>query len=201
MPSPPRAPRSPRRPRRRRASRSGRCAPRATRRRVTGNGTPGAPFCAAAQTARASSSPPAPPRGKVVTDDGVARTRRQRDLATTRDLGWFVCWERVDRNDGRDAVSRARSRRAATRFAQPRRRRPGLPWQCRVERLAGHHVAHATVHLERADRRDDDRSGWPDARQPALDVDELLEAHVRAKAGLGHDRVDQLERDAIGDDR
>ena len=41
----------------------------------------------------------------------------------------------------------------------------------------------------------------PEAGEPALDVDELLEAHVRAEARLRHDRVDQLERDPIGDDR
>ena len=38
------------------------------------------------------------------------------------------------------------------------------------------------------------------ARQAAFDVDELLEAHVRAEAGLGDDRVDELEGDAIGHD-
>ena len=48
----------------------------------------------------------------------------------------------------------------------------------RVERLAGHDVTDAAVHLERADGGHDDGRGGTQAGQAALDVDELLEAHV-----------------------
>ena len=71
----------------------------------------------------------------------------------------------------------------------------------RVERLAGNDVAHAAVHLERPDRGHDHGRRRSQAGQAALDVDELLEAHVRAEARFGHDRVDELERDAVGHDR
>ena len=73
--------------------------------------------------------------------------------------------------------------------------------QGRIERLAGHDLADPAVHLERPDRGDDDGRIGRQAGRAALDVEELLGAHVGAEAGLGADDVVRRERQAVGDDR
>ena len=94
----------------------------------------GAPFCAAAQTARASSSAPAPPSEKWTSDDASSRARGERDLAHDRDLRCVVGREGVDRDDRRARRNRGRSRCAGeVRGSRDRlgvlleRRSSGLP--------------------------------------------------------------------------
>ena len=71
----------------------------------------------------------------------------------------------------------------------------------RVERLAGHDLADPAVHLERPDRGDHDGRIRAQAGRPALDVEELLGAHVGPEAGLRADDVVGHERQPVGDDR
>ena len=54
--------------------------------------------------------------------------------------------------------------------------------------LAARLHGRAAVHLERAQRGHEDERARPDARLPALDVEELLAAEIEAEARLG-DRV------------
>ena len=61
-------------------------------------------------------------------------------------------------------------------------------------------VEAAAVVLERADRRDEDDRAGPEAADPAGDVEELLHAHVRAEARLGHEVVAELQPHAVGDE-
>ena len=71
----------------------------------------------------------------------------------------------------------------------------------RIERLAGHDPAHAAVHLQGADRGHDHGRVGLEARGAALDVEELLGAHVRPEAGLGaHDLVGG-QGQPVGEDR
>src|SRR5262249_6395239 len=69
-----------------------------------------------------------------------------------------------------------------------------------VQRLAGPDLAHATVQLHRADGGDDDRRVRGEAGGAALDVEELLCAHLRAEAGLGDDEGGSGQRVRVGDD-
>ena len=71
----------------------------------------------------------------------------------------------------------------------------------RVERLAGHDLADPAVHLERPDRGDHDGRIRAQAGRPALDVEELLGAHVGPEAGLGDDDVVGHQGEPVGDDR
>ena len=57
------------------------------------------------------------------------------------------------------------------------------------------------MHLQRPDRGDDDGRVRGEPRRAALDVEELLRAHVGPEAGLGRDDLVRGERDAVGDDR
>ena len=133
--------------------------------------------------------------------DGVPSAGRERDLADRLDLGGSVRRERVDRHDDRhpedpDVLDLLR---------KVRRARPDgldvLLEQRGIERLAGHDPADAPMHLERPHGRDDDGRVGREAGRPALDVEELLGAHVRAEARLGtHDLV-RRERKPVGDDR
>src|SRR5690606_23282660 len=59
----------------------------------------------------------------------------------------------------------------------------------------------ASVHLEGADGGDHDGRVGPQAGRAALDVEELLGAHVRTETGLGHHIVRKLEGGAGGDHR
>src|SRR5581483_5568227 len=70
----------------------------------------------------------------------------------------------------------------------------------RLERLDAS-VGVAAVMLERLDRRDEHGRARAQAAGAADDVEELLHAHVAAEAGLGHDEVAELQRDAVGDER
>ena len=76
--------------------------------------------------------------------------------------------------------------------------------------LSRSHLGSSTVHLQRTSRRDDDDSIRRETTDTALDVAELLHAHVRAEAALGEDVPDavgrvalfdacELERDAVGE--
>ena len=88
------------------------------------------------------------------------------------------------------------------RLAQPIRTASGVVLEeRRVERLAGHDPADATVHLERPDRGDHDGRIGRETRRPALDIEELLGAHVGAEAGFGADDLVRGEGDPVGDDR
>ena len=72
------------------------------------------------------------------------------------------------------------------------------------QRGARHHLWRAArVELERADRADDDGARRPQPRVVALDVEELLAAHVRSEARLGEHVAlwpHELERQLVGDD-
>ena len=57
------------------------------------------------------------------------------------------------------------------------------------------------MHLERPDRGDHHGRIGDEAGRPALDVEELLGAHVGPEAGLGADDVVGHEREPVGDDR
>ncbi len=71
----------------------------------------------------------------------------------------------------------------------------------RVQRLAGDDSTDTTVHLESADRRHHDRGVGPEPALAALDVEELLRAHVRTEAGLGAGDLARGEREPVGQDR
>jgi hypothetical protein len=68
-------------------------------------------------------------------------------------------------------------------------------------RLAGNDPTHATVHLQRPDRRDDDRGIRPQPGRPALDVEELLSTEIGAEAGFRHDDVVGRQRCPVRQDR
>ena len=88
------------------------------------------------------------------------------------------------------------------RFARAGRHRLDvLLEQRRVERLARHDLADAAVHLERADRGHHDGRVGAEAGRPALDVEELLGAHVRTESRLRADDVVRRERHPVGEDR
>ncbi len=71
----------------------------------------------------------------------------------------------------------------------------------RVERLAGYDPAYPTMHLERPDGGHDDRRVGGESGGPALDVEELLGAHVGAEARLGDHDLGRRERSPVGEDR
>ena len=71
--------------------------------------------------------------------------------------------------------------------------------QLRRQLAAGLHLVVAGVHLERAHGRDQHRGVGAHAALAALDVEELLGAHVGAEARLGHDVVGQAGRHAVRD--
>ena len=68
-----------------------------------------------------------------------------------------------------------------------------------VEREARLHRRRAAVRLEGADRRDEDDAVGLVARAAALDVPELLEAHVRGEAALRDDIVAKRAREPVRD--
>mmetsp|Transcript_33345 Transcript_33345/g.91252 ORF Transcript_33345/g.91252 Transcript_33345/m.91252 type:complete len:325 (+) Transcript_33345:1131-2105(+) len=73
-----------------------------------------------------------------------------------------------------------------------------------VQLRAGDHLGSAAVKLGRANRADDDGAAGREARVEALDVEELLAAHIGAEACLGEHvapGAHQLEREQVGDDR
>ncbi|MNQ69186.1 hypothetical protein D3C85_837680 [compost metagenome] len=72
--------------------------------------------------------------------------------------------------------------------------------QARRQRLARANVQQAAVGLETAHRGHQHHAGGGDAGLAALDVEELLQPHVGAKARLGHHIVGEAQGDAIGDD-
>ena len=56
------------------------------------------------------------------------------------------------------------------------------------------------MHLQRANRRHNHRRIWGEARGAALDVKELLCAHIGAKARFGHNDLTRCECGAVGND-
>ena len=66
--------------------------------------------------------------------------------------------------------------------------------RCHVD-LAEFLLVEAAVHLERADRRDDDDGIRFQAGEAALDIEELLGAEVRAEACLRDDVIGELQRE------
>ena len=134
-------------------------------------------------------------------DDGVARAGRQRDLADRLDLGRRVLRERVDRDDRRDPVDRDVLDLLREVLGAGPDGLDVLLEERGVERLAGHDLPDAAVHLERPDRGDHHGRRRHEPRRAALDVEELLGAHVGAEARLGADDVVGHQREPVGDDR
>jgi hypothetical protein len=134
-------------------------------------------------------------------DDRVAGAGLEGDLADRLDLGRRVRRERVDRDNRRhpeqpdvlDLLGEVRGARAD--------RDDVLLGQGRVERLAGHDLPDPAVHLQRPNGGDDNRRVGRESGRPALDVEELLGAHVGAEAGLGADDLVRREGEAVRDDR
>src|SRR5262249_30932590 len=103
-----------------------------------------------------------------VGDLGVPCAGFERELTDAVQLGERVVGGRVDRDNGLPAET-------ANELDVPRQVR------CtRVERAVA-------VVLQRLDARDEHDGGGLEPSQTAGDVDELLEAHVRAEAALGDD--------------
>ena len=73
--------------------------------------------------------------------------------------------------------------------------------QSRIERLAGHDLADAAVHLQGSDRGDNNGRIRRKPRRAALDVEELLRAHVGPETRFRADDVAGGERQPVGDDR
>ena len=82
---------------------------------------------------------------------------------------------------------------------------------CVGQRLAGRDLGSSTVHLECTSCSDNDDGVGSEAADTALDVAELLHAHVRAEPALGEDETGgggcvawfcpgELECDLVGED-
>src|SRR5450759_891034 len=116
-------------------------------------------------------------------------------------LGVSVGREPVDRHDHRYAEGAHvldlldEVRQAVGQGAEVPGRQTG------IERMPWLDVEAARVALERTHRADEYRAVRSQPAHAALDVAELLEAHVRPETCLGHGVVSELERDAVRDDR
>ena len=112
----------------------------------------------------------------------------ERELAHELDLLVAVAWEAVDRDDGVEAEL-ADDPEVAREVG------------CALLDRIGAALRILRVVLQRLHGGDEDDRARPQVADAADDVHELLHAHVRAEAGLGHDEVAQLERNPVGDER
>jgi len=88
------------------------------------------------------------------------------------------------------------------RFAAPRRTASGFSVkEGRIERLTGHDLADSAMHLQRRIVATITAASGRRPEAPALDVEELLRAHVCAETALGADDVAGCESEPVGKDR
>ncbi len=139
---------------------------------------------------------------EVSGDDRVAGARVDGHLADRLHLGVGVGREAVDADDRPGSRSVRTISMCAARFAAPARTASTFS----VSRAGSSGfpatiLPDAAVHLERADRGHDDGRVRLQARGAALDVEELLGAHVRPEARLRADDLVGGERQPVGEDR
>ena len=131
----------------------------------------------------------------------IASAGSKRHLPDGLHLGRCIGRERVDGHDRRDAEHRHVLDLLGQVCGTLSDRLDVLLEEGRIQRLAGDDPADPAVHLERPDRGDHDGRIRPEAGRPALDVEELLGAHVGPEAGFGDHDVVRHQRQPVRDDR
>lgn len=134
-------------------------------------------------------------------EDAVRRARSARDFLDGLVFSGRVGRESVDRDD--DGESERTHVFDVLREIRPAAadRVDVLAGEHVVERFAHHRLADTRVHLERADRGDEDARRGLESRLEALHMDELFGAHVGAESRLGEDVIGHLERDPVRENR
>ena len=140
------------------------------------------------------------PLGEGVGDGDVTGTGRQRLAGQQIQLGLAVGGEAVDGDHHGHTVTAGVLDMPGEVGAALLEGGQIFPQEARRQRLARANVQQAAVGLETAHRGHQHHAGGGDAGLAALDVEELLQPHVGAKARLGHHIVGEAQGDAIGDD-